>query len=489
MTKSIALNILNLIVTSISIFLLYKLAIDNYGITKIGIWSLITALVSFSKIIENGFIISSVKLVSQTIEDEGDLSKLITNLIIGAIVSSALIMSVIYIPIYIGLDAFYPDVSAEAKELLPLATIGIVISSTSLVINSILDGYRKFQTKLIINIISAPNAVLVFYFFLKDIGLVGLIYAQILQSTIVALLSLIILINKCNITISLNLLSIQTLKMILKFSKSINIINFTHLISEPTTKVLFAKFGGIEAAALFDISLKIINQARSLLVVGNQTILAYITQKYEKNGNSVAKTYNTNVLVIALTSAFFFHIIALFSVEISYVLFSTKNAQFITTINLLLIAVWISCGTIPGYYLSISQNSMRINTNGHISLAILNAILASSFGLIFGWQGVLVGYFIASVSVSVIMIFLFERKFSTKKMQKKPIRSVQIITAHLFLHLIVAIPNTEFWAKNDNQTLYDYGANSLVGKIALMICIMSIISTMMYFIIRNKKGA
>ena len=448
MQQSVVLGSINLLVTTVCLFLTYRVALSEVGTTGVGIWSLTVALTSISRIYENGFIYTVIRNISNSVGSKSVIARSITIAIFGIILASTSIMLLAIIPVYLIISNFYAEILNEVTMFLPLIAFSTIVSSASLVSLSILDSLKKFISKSIANITGALILLALSIILIPEYGIYGLVVAQLIQAISVLFISMIIL--NYHVKLSLTGCSINEIQGYITSSASVAFISVTHFVTEPLTKMLVSYFGGMELAGVFDLAAKLINQIRQLIVAGNQAILPFI-KKHQKFDLKLQSFYRSNLILVSHFSIAIFHIPVLFSHELSQFFFAEINEAFKFTLIALLGATCVNVYTIPGYFLTISQGKMKINTYGHVALAVANIIFSYTFGQQFGYYGVVLGYCLSSIIVSLSMVIMYEKFVNGSSWRKTVIIPIRLTTisisgcalVYLFAKLIENINELE----------------------------------------------
>jgi O-antigen/teichoic acid export membrane protein len=199
--KHIKLNIittiLNVLIAGGSYFIVYKLLLKYVGVEELGVWSLVLASSSIANLANFGLTSSVVKFVASfnaQVDKKNEINKLLF--------TSTILMASIFIVVALILFVFSDFLLSTiiplkhlllAKALLPISLSCLVMNAIGGIFTSGLEGFQKNYIKNIIYVGASMLFIGFSYIFIQKLGLIGVAYAQLIQSLFILLFSLITL--------------------------------------------------------------------------------------------------------------------------------------------------------------------------------------------------------------------------------------------------------------------------------------------------------
>ena len=421
MKKKITLNALSAIIqvafTAILYFFLYKYLLKELGVKQLGVWSLILSFSSIANLSNFGITSGLVKFVAEylAIKEEEKIGKLI----LTALVSITLLFSIGSLLVFFA--AHYclhfiidKEFLSLALNILPYSLLGLCLNAASGVFTSALEGHQKNYLRNFIYILSGIVMFLSMVILTPIYHLKGMAYAQLIQAVFILITSLILMIrvNPYN-RFSYWKWSNQSFKELFNYGYKFQIVSVSQLFYEPTTKILLSKYGGLAMLGHYEMASRLVNQFRALLVNANQVLIPVVVEKIKTQTKDQLMEFYAKINRIL----FFFTVplstlLILFTPLISNLWIGYFEPEFVYAVDILAIATLfnIMCG--PSYFSCLAEGRLSNLLVVHISMVFLNLILGFTLGLVFGGYGIVLGWGIAFLSGSVIIIISYSRSLS-----------------------------------------------------------------------------
>jgi len=276
------MSIIQIIIIGSTLFILYKFLLTTIGVEQLGIWSLVLAATSVTKIADFGLSASVVKFVAKYIARKE--TENVSNIIQTAAFSVAVFVGVLLI---IG----YPIVKGILRGVLPYESFPIALSVLpyaflalwSMVVTSVfqsgLDGCQRIDLRSFLLMGGAIIHLVLCFVLAPTYGLIGVAYARVIQNIII-LLSSWFLLRRC-----LPLLPILPYKWninlfneIVGYGINFQIISVSAMFYDPITKALLSKYGGPSLVGYYEMASRMILQLRALIVSANQVLVPVIAE-------------------------------------------------------------------------------------------------------------------------------------------------------------------------------------------------------------------
>ena len=399
------------LVTICSLLFLYGVLLRTLGPDTLGLWSLVLATTSVSRLAELGFSRGVVKFVAQHYARKDREQAALT--IETSVVSMAVLMAALAPFAYWGIafalrhllsDALYQ----QAIEILPLSLASLWLTCIGGVFQSGLDAHQRFDLRAAVacsgQIMFCALAILA----VKQYGLIGLAVAQVIQAAWLLALSCWIL---HRLLPEMSLLPLRwrrgVFREIFGYSTTFQASSFVQLLFEPATKLLLSKYAGVGTVAYFEMASRMIGQARALLVAASQVLVPAVADLMERNPSGLPRMYARSVDLMTSLSAIFFSALALAIPVITQLWVGRLEPDFVLFANLLLVAWWINSLSVPAYHTYLGIGKLRWNFLGHVLTGLLNLLLGVTLGRQFGAVGVVAGMSMALVLGSALSSIAF----------------------------------------------------------------------------------
>jgi O-antigen/teichoic acid export membrane protein len=451
MNKKILLNIgttvLQILVTGILYYLLYKIILAKLGSELLGIWSLILATSSIASIGGTGVTASLVKFVAEYVSQKKQIDRLVfTSLICTIVFYSIFSVVILFLSPFIFKQIIQNNFLEVANKILPVSLVILLINATASVFLSVLEGFQKNYLKNIILSISNLAFLGFTYFFLhKQASLQSVIYAQLIQTFLILILAY---------TFSAKLIERKKnlkwkwdngiFKQLFSYSLKFQLISICQILYDPITKGLLGKFSGLGTVAYYEMANRLVMQFRNLIVSANQVVIPVIASLKLEAIESVKKIYIKSIQIISFTSLIMMLSILLFSNYISFIWIGSINQQFVACTNILAVGLFFNIICSPAYFSNIGEGQLNTLLFQHTFVGILNvglglllSYLNVNYAAVWAWS---ISLFVGSMYI----ISIFQRK---KCLLWKNIFNltdfILFISATLFISFFLIISKSE----------------------------------------------
>ncbi len=477
------MSIAQVLVVGGFLFFLYRFLLKTIGVEQLGIWSLILATSSVSNLASLGISGSVVKFVAKYLAR--DDFKNASFVVQTAAISVAVLIGVAILAGYGGIKwllgiVLPPNSFILAKSILPYSLLSLWMTSTTGVFQSGLDGLQRIHSR---SILMMGGTIL--YFIMAIIltprfGLIGLAYAQVIQSSIIMVLSWSLLGKYLT---CLPFIPYQWNKGIFKeiigYGISFQVISLFMLLSDPITKALLSKFGGVSMVGYFEMANKLITQLRSFIVSANQVMIPVIANIKEKAPEKIEEIYSKSYQLIFYISLPLYTLIIMSAPIISLLWIGHYESIFVVFTVLLSVGWFVNTIGVPAYFSNYGIGTLRWNVISHILVGILNFFLGWLLGLFFDGVGVVVGWTIALAFGSSVVSIVFNLIYKISLVELLPRDSRKFLFLSIFGVLFV------FVFSNNLMNI----SNTLFKNVVDVSCIVVVISISIWFHPMRKQLA
>jgi O-antigen/teichoic acid export membrane protein len=434
-TRNAAASVGQVVVGAAVMFLLYRTIVQMLGPDMLGIWSVVGASVSATRIGELGIGASVTRFVAkrQALGSQAG----VVDVVQTASVSVGVLLGLVFIPSYFLLTVvfrhiFALDVLDEALGLLPYSMISMFLASMAAVLQSGLDGCQRYDRRAAV-VITGQVAFLVGGVLMSSrLGLIGLAWAQIGQGAIVLVFSWFMLSRSVE---GLPLFPYRwnkvSFKEMLGYGLQLQLSNIAMMLFEPLTKVLLGKFGGLAIAGYFEMASQFVSKARSLIVSANQVIVPLATGLNENDPVKLREMYHFNLRLLIYLIVPLYAVVIAWAPLLSSVWIGYYESQFVVFVIILVIAWALNTLNVPAYFINLGTGRVFWNTTSHVVTGVSNVVLGLLLGWGYGAWGVVVGAALSLVLGSVLVLYGFHREQDIPWSALLPKESVLLIYSGL----------------------------------------------------------
>ena len=321
-----------------------------------------------------------------------------------------------------------------ARSILPFGLLAFWINGVASAFLSFFEGMRLAYIK---NTVIAI-CVVIFYmgsrYLVPIYGLIGVVYAQILQSMVLFVVSAALVYIKSPY-FSFKPLSLKSdlFKEIMAFSVNIQIVSVITIFYEPVTKYFLARFGNISFVGFYEMGNRLVLQARSLIISATQVLVPNMTIEAERSAQALNDIYKKVFSIVSAISTYMLAGIVIFLPYISTLWIGHFEPIFIRATIILGVSWYINILVSPVYFVNYATNSLKINLAGQIVMGALNPLLCFVLGMMGGSYYVIVGWGTALACGSLYTMIKSHKKYKISNWDifKPEIKCVIINTAFM----------------------------------------------------------
>ena len=430
------MSVIQVVVTSGILFLLYRFLIRTIGVEKLGIWSVVLSISSVAGISNLGLSGSVVKFVAKYLArgEQKTTAIVIQTAMISVGIFCGLILLMVY-PFASWLLSLVISSNnlGEAISILPYSLISLWIMMIIGTLQSGFDGSQRISLRSIIIMTSTLLHLILSFVMVPRYGLMGLAYAQVIQTFMLFVGSWVIL---KRIILMLPIIPCQWNKKIFRemvgYGLNFQVISITGMLCEPVTKALLSKFGGLSMVGFYEMANRMITQLRSLIVSANQVLVPAIADLQERSPNFVQKVYKDNYYLIFYITLPFYSLIIILIPLISKILVGHYEDVFVIFSFLLAVNSFLNILSVPAYFSYLGIGELKWNTLGHVIPAVMNVGLGFVFGYFYGGMAVVVAWILSAISGSVIIAVSYHFRYKIPLSELIPTQSRKILLACMF---------------------------------------------------------
>jgi O-antigen/teichoic acid export membrane protein len=379
------------LITGITYFFLYKFLLRQIGPDKLGLFSLILSTSSLANLANFGLTSGTIKFVAEynQLKKKDRIVKLVFTSNISLLIFLTTIISIVYISSFYWLKYFVdPRYIELALRLLPYSLVSLIINTTGGVFTSVLDGFQKNYIKNIIYVIGILLFTLQCFILTPLYGVIGLAYAQVGQAIFVFITAFYFargLYKRHSTDFFAWNWDTPIFKELFSYGTRFQLISICQMFLDPVTKMFLSKFGGVQMVAYYEMSNRLVNQFRSLIISANQAMIPVIAAAAVETKQKSKEIYKSTISLIMFIEVPLIVLIIIFAPVISYIWIGKVEHSFLIFLYLLLMAAFIHILNGPAYFGILAEGKLKIMLRVSILMSLVNVLLA--YSLNFLWIG------------------------------------------------------------------------------------------------------
>lgn len=423
------------LVIGASMFFLYRYLLHTIGVEQLGIWSVVLATSSASSIARKGISGSAVKYVAQYLArgEEATVERVIQTTAISIGLFATIALLVTYPVAKWILALIVPaDRLGMAHAILPYALLSLWLILLGSCYYAALDGFQRTDLRSWVLMGGSFFLLALAYVVVPLYGLMGLAYAQVAQSLFILLFSWALLKGRLRaLPFFPRKWDMPLFKEMVGYGLNLQLINIFQTLSDPLTKALLAKFGGLSMTGFYEMASRMVMQLRTLIVAANQVMVPTIADLHDKRSELLRDVYRKSYRLILYISVPFFSAVAVFTPAISHIWIGHYEKTFVVLSYILTIGWFLNTLISPSYFSNLGVGEVKWNTIGHMVIATLNVVLCFGLGSLFGGTAVVVGWIIYLDAGSLLITYFYRKRYRIPLSELLPREHAAVAVASL----------------------------------------------------------
>jgi len=407
-SKNVIAPATQIVVSGIVLFVLYRYLYDNLGVAQIGVWSLVLAATSVSRIGDLGLSAGVVKFVAQALgrNDEQRAVDIVQTVVLSLGIFMAVILAIGYPLFSMILGYLIPEQSIQiALDILPYAVTSLWIMIIVGVLTGALDGCMRLDLRSLITALSHVVFLGVTIYLVPEYGLRGVAIAQLIQSVgLLVLLWWALKQQLRQLPIFPNQWKFSVLKDMFHYGLNFQIITVMNMLFDPMVKALLSKFGGLEILGVYEMANGLILKCRAIIIEANRVMVPSIAKlgggDREKARQMFTTAYNLNFYA----SIFFYGLSGIFATTICILWLGHYQVTFIYFVLMLNVGWFANTIIGPAYFSNLGSGKLKPIMIAHAIIGMGSFILSMLFGSLYGGFGVVGGAVIGLISGSIFLL-------------------------------------------------------------------------------------
>jgi len=408
--------IIQVFFSAIFLFILYRILVQKIGVDGVGLWSLVLAGTSVSRLAELGLSVGVVKFVSSALA-RNDVDTAVSIICLSALLVAVILLlgMLLLYPIFltlIDLALAAPGARQFARELLPIAVASFWIIGVSAVFLSGIDGCQRIDLRSAIIILGSATYLGGAFILTDAWGLRGVAWAHLGQSLFVAICAVLTLARLLPLRkVRPAHWSWSQVKMLFTYGANIQFIMIAQFFIDPVTKAILTRFGDLSVTGYYEMANRMISQFRTVIASSFQASVPVISTINELDPGSISLFYRQLYSLISFIVPPYYALLAVSVPAIGIIWLGNVDERFLYIAWAACLGWAVNTMAIPAYLAYMGIGRLRWNTLTQGTIGLLNVIFSLILGLIIGWRGVVAGSMTALAVGSTVVIFAFHHEY------------------------------------------------------------------------------
>ncbi|MGV3554648.1 MAG: oligosaccharide flippase family protein [Croceibacterium sp.] len=410
-------SILQVVLTTVSVVLVYRLLLENLTIAEIGLWALTVGSASLTRLAEVGLGAGVLRFVAGDLAhgrpERAAMTVATACVTAGALVALLAFAARPFLLHYLQ-GVAHPSMNEAAVVLLDGVLVGLVLMTIANVFFGAIDASQRMDIRAVIQVGGSLVQLGATWLLLPLHGLGGMGLVQVAQASFLCVASAIVAIVLLGMPLRAYLgFDGARFRELIRYGGGLQLSGIAQLAFEPLTKILLTAFGGLSLTGLFDIANRAIIQLRSILIAGTNAIVPLVAAQSvytEIEDQRLRKIY------LKLTSAYRFVVIPYFclilaSLPLLFAVWTSSFSSRLVMIGLVVGLAWmVNCLTAPAYTINVGTGRLRANILAHVFIGLISLAAGMVLGWLFAGPGVVASYALALMLGSLYVPYEFHRR-------------------------------------------------------------------------------
>jgi O-antigen/teichoic acid export membrane protein len=431
LARNAVFSLTQILVGTLATFWMYRRSAMSVGLSGLGAWSVTSGLVSLLTLADLGMTDAMVREVARfrAQMDWAGVRRAIVSCSCYVGFAVAAVGCAVYPLIRLYLNhILHHDASFHVDPLILSAVAVLAINTVYLGLLGAIEGFEHYHFRLIATAGGSISLVASSFFFLHRFGTLGIAFSFMTQAVVNLLVAAFILWNLLPAAGPTGArFSVRELRRLSKIGVPIRLGSLVNLTYEPITRLLIARFGGIESAGTYEAAVRCGIQSKALIVGCVQVVLPRFSLLSVNSREAFRKLLQiayrmTGLLVIGVLP-----LMLLAMPIISFVLLGRLDERLQLFAEILSFGWLVNALAVPPSYANLADGKLFWNWFCNVCASIVNPAIGLILGPIFEARGVVVGTACALVSMTLMAVI--SRRLTSKDRIPRPGAGALGITA------------------------------------------------------------
>lgn len=413
-SRNVLATVIQVLVTGIVFFVLYRFLLAHLGVAQLGIWSLVLSTTSVSRIGDFGLSAGVVRFVAQALSqgNSGRAADIIQTVAITLAVLMAVLLLVCFPLFGAVLRYLLPAQSVQSGMLiLPYALLSLWAMVVASVFMGGLDACQRIDLRSGLNVMFNFAYLGMAVFWIPTYGLEGVAIAQVAQSIGLVVVSWWMLRRQIALLPALPLTwRLPLLKEMIGYGVNFQVMSIMSMLFDPLTKGLMSKFGGLEALGYYEMANKFIIQARGLIVEANRVVIPMVSAMHDSEPQRVVQLFVSSYQKVFFIAVLFYTCIAVALPSISFIWIGRYQPMFVQFSLLLTLGWFVNTVSVPAFFSNLGTGQLRQNVICQVIVGLVGFFGGLFLGYIMGGTGVVLGSTLGLMAGSLFLLIAYIRR-------------------------------------------------------------------------------
>lgn len=406
-------NILQAVVGAVLLFALYRYINTKLGVEQLGVWAVVLAAVSASRLADLGLGAGVTRFVARdrARADSARACEVVDTALLTVILTVGAVLPLLYHLVGMLLPHLFDHVDLlRAQAILPYALFSLWLSIASAIFQGGIDGCERMDLRAGLVVAGQLLLLVLAFGLVPQGGLVGLAWAQVGQGLFLAVGGRMLLRHTLpGLPWLPRRWRIHVLRELLGYGVKLQASSLLMLLFDPIAKALMARFGGPAAAGYFEMANQVVLKARNVVVAANRAVVPHVAVLAETESTRLLPLYYNNMRMLVYVTLPAVALLIAWGGGVSWLLVGAYDGELVFLLGLLSLAWGCNVFASPAYFINMGVGHVGWNTIGSGIMGAVNASLGWWLGSEYGAYGVAVGYAIGLVAGSAFLLAAFHR--------------------------------------------------------------------------------
>lgn len=420
MSKPLARNALANVLQAVAgaglLFALYRYINTTLGIEQLGVWSVVLATVSASRLADIGLSAGVIRFVARdrALGQNDRAGQVIDTTALTLMALIGAVLPLLYPLLSKVLPYLFASTHlAEAMAILPYALVSLWLTIVATAFQGGLDGCQRMDLRAGLVVSGQAILLALAFWWVPQNGLVGLAWAQIGQGIFLIVAGRLLLRHVLPTVPRIpRHWRWPVLREMLGYGVHLQAATVFMLMVDPVTNALMARFGGPAAAGYFAMANQVVLKTRGLIVSANQAVVPHVAMLAEAEPDRLDRLYRESMSILLFVTLPLFALLFAWAGGFSWLLADGYQPDFVFLLGITALAWGINIFAGPAYFMNVGTGLVGWNTMSNFIMGVLNVSLGWLLGSLYGAYGVACAYAIAIVTASstLIAVYLLRNK-------------------------------------------------------------------------------
>ena len=452
LVKNSLFSVIQIVTTSLCFVVIYYIIIKKLGKAELGAWSIITSLPTAISIFGSGVsgcILRYIPVYSAK-NDEKSFNEIICNGLLFNLIFGGLIVLLGYLfstPILQFLFS-KKDFPIYYTDIFRLSLFTFYINFVSSVLLFAIDGLQLIHIRNKIMVIGSVSLCITAAIFIYFFNLKGVLFAQLFQSMLIALLSARIVMKNNLFHMKLFKVNREFFRLFLTYGQGFQAISLSVLLFDPITKYFLNKYFNLSVVGVYDLVCRIVVQTRTLIVSAIQVIVPMVSKSNEEGTLDMGNIYHRTSRGGSLLSFSLFSTLISFSMFAVHRLDPNHMSLFLYMSLFMAIAYHFNIIASTAYSILIGLGKLKEIIISHLLSTVINIILFLTLRNFLTDSLIVLPVSLSIILSSIYLIYAFRKKMKIVPIKIAPsdirIISLAVITVVACILIVLLKVNAYF---------------------------------------------